>query len=144
MSAIRALQIVAVAVTSILDTSAAVAAQTGHGAPQCFREGASLPDQLPLVVFQTLNARESGGLLGTYLVDVVLYAIASTMPAAGDLLTVAREALTPLAFAAVGVDAVPETGGRADSEPLDPEDLPFLEADGVATTLTLAVYLTPE
>lgn len=143
-TAIEALQVVAVAVATILDSSAAVATQTGHAAPQCYREGGVLPEALPVVVFQTLNAREAGGLLGSFLVDVVLYAIASSMPAASALLAVARDALTPLAFAAAGVDAVPETGARADSEPLDPEDIPFLEADGVTTTLTLAVFLSPE
>ncbi len=147
-STITALQAVAVAVATILDASTALATVSGHAAPQCQRIGGDIGEVLPRVfdlqsgsLLQTLNAREAGGLLGSYLVDVELYALAATMPDASALLAAARDALTPLAFAAAGLDAVPEPGAPANSEPLDPEDVPFPEAEGVVTTLTLAVYL---
>ncbi len=140
-STITALQTVAVAVATILDASTALASVSGHAAPQCQRIGSAISEVLPQVLLQTLNAREAGGLLGSYLVDVELYALAPTMPDASALLAAARDALTPLAFAAAGLDAVPEPGAPANSEPLDPEDVPFPEAEGVVTTLTLAVYL---
>ena len=140
-STITALQTVAVAVSTILDASTALASVSGHAAPQCQRIGGAISEVLPQVLLQSLNAREAGGLLGSYLVDVELYALAATMPDASALLAAARDALTPRAFAAAGLDAVPEPGAPANSEPLDPEDVPFPEAEGVVTTLTLAVYL---
>lgn len=140
-SSIVALQSTATAVATILDASLALAALTGHASPQCQRLGFDLDDTLPTVLYQTTNAREVGGLLGSFLVDVELYALAATTIAASELLAAARDALTPVAFAGAGLDAIPETGAPANSEPLDPEDVPFPEAVGVATTLTLAVYL---
>ena len=140
-SSVVALQRVATAVAAILDASLALAAITGHGAPQCQRIGFDVDGALPTVLYQTTNARKAGGLLGSVLVDVELYALAATTADASTLLAEAVEALTPLAFAGEGLDATPDDGAAANSEPLDPEDVPFPEAVGVATTLTLAVYL---
>jgi hypothetical protein len=140
-SSIVALQQTAVAVATVLDASMAIAALTNHAAPQCVRLGGDIEAEVPLIVFQTQNAREAGGLLGAYLVDVELYAIAATMPEASALLAAARDACDPVAFADAGLDAIPEPGAPANSEPLDPEDVPFPEAVGVATTLTLAAFI---
>lgn len=144
MSSIRALQATAVAVATILDASAAVATVTGHSAPQCVRLSSEIGrEYLPVLVFQTANARERGGLLGSYSVDVELYACASTMPDASDLLAAAIDALSAPAFAAKGLDAVPDGGGPSDAEPLDASDVPYPEAVGVATTLSLSVFIAP-
>jgi hypothetical protein len=144
VSSIRALQQTAIAVATILDGSATVASVSGHGGAQCVRVSAELGDEaLPMLVFQTANARDRGGLLGSYLVDVELFAVASSMQDASDLLAAAVDALDALAFASAGLDAIPETGGPSDAEPLDADDVPYPEAVGVAATLPLAVFLSP-
>ncbi len=140
-SSIVALQQTAIAVAAILDASLELAAITGHTTPQCLRLGFDVDAELPIVLFQTTNARRTGGLLGSYLVDVELYAIAADTQVATDLLAAASDVLTPVAFAGEGLDAVPDDSAASNSEPLDPEDVPFPEAVGVATTLTLAVFL---
>jgi hypothetical protein len=138
-----ALQTSAVAVAAVLNGSPAVATATGHAAPQCIRLGSQMgTETVPVIVFDVTNARERGGLSGSFLVDVELYAVAPTMPAATALLTVVEDALTALAFAAVGLDAVPDRSGGADADPLDKHDIPYSECHGVATTFTLAIYLT--
>ena len=114
-SSIVALQSTATAVASVLDASLALAALTGHASPQCQRLGFDLDETMPTVLYQTTNAREVGGLLGSFLVDVELYALAATTAAAAELLAAARDALTPVAFAGAGLDAIPETGAPANS-----------------------------
>lgn len=141
-SEVVVLQRVAEAVATILDASAAIAVLTGHAAPQCLRLGNDFDEQaLPLLLFQTTNAKRIGGLLGSFRVDLELYAMAVSSPTASTLLATAYAALTPLAFAAVGVDAIP-AGVPTNADPLDPEDVPFPETFGVATTLTLDVFLS--
>lgn len=136
------LQRVAVAVAAILDGSTAIATLTGRAAPQCLRLGNDFDESaLPLLLFQTTNAQRIGGLLGSFRVDLELYAMANSSPTASTLLATACEVLTPVAFAAVGVDAIP-AGTPTNADPLDPEDVPFPEAFGVATTLTLHVFLS--
>lgn len=142
VSSVRALQLSAIAVATILNGSSAIATVTGHPAPQCVRLSSEMGDEsLPVLVFQTANARERGGLVGSYLVDVEVYAVAATMPGASDLLATAIDELTAIAFAGVGLDAVPDTTEPSDTEPLDPNDVPYPESQGVATTLTLAVFI---
>lgn len=136
-----ALQLTAIAVATVLDQSAGVAAASGHAAPQCVRDGSYVDEALPLLVFRTHNAREPGGLLGTYEVDVELVACADSTTNATALLAAAHDALTPLVFAGVGLDAVPESGSGANSDPVDPDDAPFPEAFCVADQLTLHVFL---
>lgn len=139
---VDALQAVAVAVASILDGSTAIATLTGHAAPQCLRLGSDFDEQaLPLLLFQTTNAQPIGGLLGSFRVDVELYAMAVSSTTAATLLATACTVLDPLAFAGVGVDAVP-AGTPTNADPLDPEDVPFPETFGVASTLTLHVFLS--
>lgn len=140
-SSIVALQSVAVAVASVLDDNTLIAALTQHAGPQCQRLGSDLTDEIPTVLYQTANARRVGGLLGSFQVDVELYALAATTQDASDLLAAAVDALTPVALAAAGLDVIPEEFESSNSETLDEEEVPFPEAVGVATTLTFTVYL---
>lgn len=142
---IIALQTTAVAVATVLDDSMAIAMVTGHAAPQCERLGNPLPESIaaPLLVFQTANARRRGGLLGSFRVDVEVYAFALSMPEASTLLATAFDALSPLAFAAVGLDAVPAFDAPTSADPLEADDVPFPEAFGVATTVSLDVFIPP-
>lgn len=145
MASVRALQAVAVAVATILDSSATVASLTGHDAPQCARVGTEHADtlRLPCVLYQTVNARPAGGLLGTYLVDVELYACAESTGDAAALLAGVVDALSAPAFAAAGLDAVPDLAGPGDAEPLEVDETPLAEAVGLASTLSLSVFLPP-
>lgn len=144
MSSIVALNTVAVAVAAVLDGSMELTLLTGHPAPHCERLGNDLSGVVPVVLFQTANARARGGLLGSYSVEVELYAIAATAPEASTLLATAYDALSPTAFAGVGLDAVPSALTAVSSDPLEKEELPYPETFGFATTLSLDVFISPD
>lgn len=136
------LQAVANTVAPVLDADAGIAALTGHASPQCARLGSALDGiALPFLLYQTGPARSIGGLAGTYRCSLELFALAESPTEASDLLAAAQDALTPLTFAAHGLDAIPDDFEPADTEPLDDVDERFAAAFGVACSLSLRVFV---
>lgn len=128
------------AIATILDTNASIVALTGRESGNVARWKRRKPLSLPRLAYHVGPAEIAGGLGETYDVDATLRAEAATPAAANALLRAAIEALTPMAFEALGCDAL-ITEWTPDCLPDDESD-PSSNAALVIAESDLVVNLT--
>jgi hypothetical protein len=128
------------AIATIVDPHASIAALTGRASDNLVRWRRRKATALPRLAYLVGPTAIAGGLGETYDVDVVLRAEATTAAAANALLRAAVELLTPMAFEALGCDAL-VTDADYDNPPDDQGD-PASDANAVAVEADLTVNLT--
>lgn len=128
------------AIVAIVDTDAAIVAITGRASGNIVRWKRRKATAMPRLAYLVGPTEIAGGLGETYDVDGLLRGEAASAAQANALLRAAVELLTPMAFEALGCDAL-VTEWTYDNPPDDQGD-PATDANAVIAETTFVVNLT--